>query len=255
MFIRTLQFRAEVIVYSLLDVLPYFVLFFVWKAIFEQVDTINDFSLAQIINYYLLVIVIERLSATHFEGWRSEEIRMGKIDYFLTRPFSYISELYSKEVSSKLISIIFSFPIISAFFIANIFIYNIDQSYITLTNVFIFIVLMLLAHTIQFFIGLWIVLITFWMEGSSGLEHFKWIVLTLFSGAMIPIEFMPNWLQNISNILPFKYVFAVPISILQNKYSLTVIDLTYLTSLFLGMTLFSKILWSRAKLKYCSSGG
>lgn len=255
MFIRTLQFRAEVVVYSVLDVLPYFVLFFVWKAIFEQVDTLNNFTLAQIINYYLLVIVVERLSATHFEGWRSEEIRMGKIDYFLTRPFSYISELYSKEISSKLISIIFSFPIISAFFIANILIYNIDQSYITITNLLIFLALMLLAHTIQFFIALWIVLIAFWTEGSSGLEHFKWIVMTLFSGAMIPIEFMPNWLQNISNILPFKYVFAVPISILQNKYMLTATDIAYLSFLFLGMTLFSKFLWSRAKLKYCSSGG
>lgn len=255
MFIRTLQFRAEVVVYSFLDVLPYFVHFFVWKAIFEQVDAINGFSLTQIINYYLLVIIIERLSATHFEGWRSEEIRMGKIDYFLTRPFSYISELYSKEVSSKLISIVFSIPVILIFFIANILIYNIDQSYITLSNILIFLVLMLLAHTIQFFIALWIVLITFWMEGSSGLEHFKWIVLTLFSGAMIPMEFMPNWLQNISNILPFKYVFAVPISILQNKYSLRITDYIYLATLLLCMTLFSKFLWAKAKLKYCSSGG
>lgn len=255
MFIRTLQFRAEIVVYSFLDVLPYFVLFYVWKALFSQVDTLNSFSLDQIVNYYLLVIVIERLSATHFESWRSEEIRMGKIDYFLTRPFSYISEIYSKEVSSKLISILFSIPIISLFIIANIAIYNIDQSYLTLQNISIFFALMLVAHTIQFFIALWIVLITFWIEGSSGLEHFKWIVLTLFSGAMIPVEFMPTWLANISNVLPFKYVFSIPITVLQGKYSLTGSDLTYLTLLLLGMTLISNFLWSKAKFKYCSAGG
>ena len=255
MFVRTLQFRAEVIVYSILDVLPYFVLFFVWKAIFQQVDTVNDFTLSTIVNYYLLVIVIERLSATHFEGWRSEEIRMGKIDYFLTRPFSYISEIYSKELGSKIISILFSFPIISLFFISNVFIYNIDQSYLTLANLLIFLVLMVVAHTIQFFIALWIVLITFWMEGSSGLEHFKWIVLTLFSGAMVPIEFMPNWLKTLTNILPFKYVFSVPISVLQNKYALQVHDFIYLTTLLFCMTIFTKIIWAKAQLKYSSAGG
>lgn len=255
MFVRTLQFRAEVVVYSILDVLPYFVLFYVWKAIFGQIDTINNFTLSTIVNYYLLVIVVERLSATHFEGWRSEEIRMGKIDYFLTRPFSYISEIYSKELSSKLISILFSLPIISLFFISNVYIYNIDQSYITLANLALFLAMMLIAHTIQFFIALWIVLITFWMEGSSGLEHFKWIVLTLFSGAMIPIEFMPNWLKTLTNILPFKYVFSVPINVLQNKYTLQVNDYIYLILMIAGMTLFTKALWLRAKLQYSSAGG
>ena len=255
MFVRTLQFRAEVVIYSLLDVLPYFVLFFVWKAIYNQVDVVNNFTLAQIVNYYLLVIVVERLSSTHFEGWRSQEIIMGKIDHFLTRPFSYISEIYSKEISSKLISIIFSFPVISIFFISNILIYNIDQSYITLTNILIFLAMMLIAHTIQFFIALWIVLLTFWMEGSSGLEHFKWIILTLFSGAMIPMEFMPDWLQKISNLLPFKYVFAVPISVLQNKYSLTIKDFVYLATMLILMAVFTNQLWNKAKLKYCSAGG
>jgi len=255
MFVRTLQFRAEIVIYSFLDVLPYFVLFFVWKSIFQQIDTVNSFTLSSIVNYYLLVIVVERLSATHFEGWRSEEIRMGKIDYFLTRPFSYISEIYSKELSSKIISILFSLPVISLFFISNVMIYNIDQSYITITNLIIFFIMMIIAHTIQFFIALWIVLITFWMEGSSGLEHFKWIVLTLFSGAMIPVEFMPNWLKTLTNILPFRYVFSVPINILQNKYTLKTFDYIYLLVLMILTTVFTKILWSRAKLQYSSAGG
>jgi len=114
---------------------------------------------------------------------------------------------------------------------------------------------MIIAHTIQFFIALWIVLITFWMEGSSGLEHFKWIVLTLFSGAMIPVEFMPNWLKTLTNILPFRYVFSVPINILQNKYTLKTFDYIYLLVLMILTTVFTKILWSRAKLQYSSAGG
>lgn len=255
MFVRSLQFRTEIVIYSFLDVLPFFVLFFVWSSIYQQTDLINNFSLSQIINYYLLVIVIQRLSATHFEGWRSEEIRNGKIDYYLIRPLSYISEILSKDIGAKLISIIFSAPMIILFYIANASVFNIDHSYITITNLFIFLSLMLLAYVIQFLFALWIVLLTFWFEGSSGLEHFKWVVLTLFSGAMIPIEFMPNWLASITNLLPLKYVFAVPIGILQNTYNLKISDYVYISIVLTCMLVFTHFLWNRAKKVYGSVGG
>ena len=88
MFVRTLQFRAEIVVYSFLEVIPFFALFFLWGAVYSNQEIINSYSFANIVQYYILVIFIQRFTATHFEGWRSQEIRMGKIDYFLTRPFS-----------------------------------------------------------------------------------------------------------------------------------------------------------------------
>src|SRR5680860_1069207 len=98
MFIRTLQFRAEIMIYSFLDIIPFLVLFFLWSAVYSGQEVINSYSFSDIIQYYILVIFIQRFTATHFEEWRSQEIRMGKIDYFLTRPFSYINEIISKEV-------------------------------------------------------------------------------------------------------------------------------------------------------------
>lgn len=255
MFIRSLQFRTEIVIYSFLDVLPFFVLFFVWSAIYQNSGEINNFSLAQIINYYLLVIVIQRLSATHFEGWRSEEIRNGKIDYYLIRPLSYISEILSKDIGAKLISIAFSAPMIILFYVINVQIFQIDHSYLTLNNIVTFLGLMLLAYSIQFLFALWIVLLTFWFEGSSGLEHFKWVVLTLFSGAMIPVEFMPNWLANITNALPLKYVFAVPIGVLQNTYTLQSSDFAYIGAVLVIMIVFTQQLWNQAKKVYGSVGG
>jgi ABC-2 type transport system permease protein len=255
MFIRTLQFRAEIVVYSLLDVLPFFILFFVWGAVYSQVEVINNYDLSGIVYYYLLVIFIERLTATHFEGWRSEEIRMGKIDYFLTRPFSYINELFSKELAGKLISILFSLPVLLIFYIVNVYIFNITQVTPELASVIIIIFLILSAYAIQFMIALWIVLFTFWLEGSSGLEHFKWIVLTLFSGAMIPIEFMPDWLQTIALSLPLKYVFAIPINVFQGKYNFDIGDALYVVATLIFMIIFSRLLWSKAQYKYVSAGG
>lgn len=255
MFIRSLQFRAEVIVYSVLDIIPFLALFFIWSAIYSQVDSIHAYTLPDIISYFLLVIIIERLTATHFEGWRSEEIRKGKIDFFLTRPFSYISEVFAKDIAAKIISIFFSLPALIIFCVINISIFHIPFALPPLLSLITFSALMVIAYAIQLMIALWIVLLTFWFEGSSGLEHFKWIALTLFSGALIPLEFMPSILKTLTNYLPLKYLFSVPIQVLQSHYLLGWSDVFTIILTLITMIVISKLLWSKAQLAYTSNGG
>lgn len=255
MLIKTLQFRAEIIVYAFIDIMPFFMLFFLWSAIYSGQEIINNYSFSDIIQYYILVIVVQRITATHFESWRSQEIRMGKIDYYLTRPFSYINEVISKELGGKIVNLLFTLPILLFFYIFTIKLFNISQIVINSNNIIIFLLLIAAAYAIQIMIALWIVLLTFWFEGSSGLEHFKWIILSLFSGSMIPFDFMPNWLQKIFNFLPIKFVSYVPIQVIQGKMLLQNHDYVFILVTLVSMFFISKILWKKARLKYSSAGG
>jgi ABC-2 type transport system permease protein len=255
MFVRTLQFRAEIIVYSILDIIPFFVLFFLWSAVYSNQEVINTYSFSDIIQYYIIVIVLQRFTATHFEGWRSQEIRMGKIDYYLTRPFSYMSEVISKEVGGKIVALLFSLPILSIFYFLVMKFYNLPPIIFNLNNSLVFFGLILVAYSIQIMLALWIVLLTFWFEGSSGLEHFKWVLLALFSGSAIPFEFMPIWLQQIFTILPFKYINYIPIQVILGKMTLNEEIYLSIFSTLVAMFLISKFLWNKAKYKYASAGG
>ena len=255
MLIRSLQFRTELVIYTFLDVLPFFVLVFVWQAIYQSQETIHSFTLPEITQYYLLVMFVERMISTHFEGWRAREIREGKIDYFLTRPFSYINEVFSKDIGGKLVSLTITIPImlLFVFFISKVI--PVAPISLSLFKVAIFLLFMMAAYLMQFIIAFWIVLLTFWFEGSSGLEHFKWITLSLFSGSMLPVEFMPEWLQTVYNVLPLKYLYAVPIRYLQGAVELSgsiVIQIALTLAIMLGIT---KILWKKANYLYSSAGG
>lgn len=254
-FIRTLQFRAEIIVYSFLDIIPFFVLFFLWGAVYSGQTYINGYSYFDIVQYYIMVVFVQRITATYFEGWRSQEIRMGKIDYFLTRPFSYINEILSREIGGKIINLSISIPILTAFYFISIKIFSVPSIQLNLNNFFIFILLIVSAYAIQIMVALWIVLLTFWFEGSSGLEHFKWIVLSLFSGSTIPYEFMPIWLQKIFDFLPFKYTSYVPIQLIMGKISLTYKDYLSVILTLLVMFFITRILLKKALYKYSSAGG
>lgn len=255
MLIRTLQFRAEIVVYSFLDIIPFFVLFFLWSAVYSNQQIINSYSFSDIVQYYIIVILVQRFSSTYFEVWRSQEIRMGKIDYFLTRPFSYINEIVSKEVGGKIVSLLFSIPILYLLYLLTINIFKLSNISLNFNNVMIFFGLIIAAYAMQIMIALWIVLLTFWFEGSSGLEHFKWIILSLFSGSTIPFEFMPNWLQTIFNYLPFKYMSYIPVRVIQGKTNFTNNDALVVISTIIFMILISKVLWTKAKYKYSSAGG
>lgn len=255
MFIRTLQFREEILIYAFLDVIPFFVLFFLWRAVYSGQDVINNYSFSDIVQYYILVIFIQRITATYFEGWRSQEIRMGKIDYFLTRPFSYINEILSKELGGKIVNLMISIPVLTLFYIFSIKLFDVSKITLELSNFFVFLALLASAYAIQIMIALWIVLLTFWFEGSSGLEHFKWILISLFSGSTVPFEFMPLWLQKIFNILPFRYISYVPIQVIQGKMKLQTYDYIFISSTLVVMFLFSNFLWKKARFKYSSAGG
>jgi ABC-2 type transport system permease protein len=255
MFIRTLEFRSEIFIYSLLDILPFIVLFFIWQAIYLGKESINNYSFPEIVQYYLLVMIIERCSATHFEGWRAREIREGKIDYFLTRPFSYLNEVFSKDAGGKIVSLAISLPVFFIFYLVLQNGFDFSPLDISLYSAILFLIFMVVAYLIQFMIAFWIVVLTFWFEGSQGLEHFKWIIITLFSGAMIPYEFMPSWLQTMFNWLPLKYIYAFPIAIIQNRIELSFTTISTIIATLTGMFLVTIFLWEKAKYRYSSAGG
>jgi ABC-2 type transport system permease protein len=230
-------------------------MFAVWQQVFKNQDNIRGFTLSAMLQYYLLIFVITSIVESHFEGLRCQEVRLGKIDFKMIRPFSYLSEILCQDLSSKLIYFLLGTPL----FIAMIAIWspllNLSSNFsLTAVQFFLFLYFILIGYTLNFLIAFWIVLASFWMEGSQGLEHFKWILVNLFSG-MIPLSFLPSWMQQIANILPFKYMLAIPIGVIQNTYLPTWQDLSWAIGSVVIMILVTRIWWDKAVMKYSSAGG
>ena len=253
-FINSFQWRAEIIVWIFLSIIPTLIIFLVWQNIFSSGQTINGYALSQIIEYYLLIVIIHGFTGVHFEGLRSQQIREGKIDHYLTKPVSFFSQVLLTDLGGKFFYLLFSMP----FWLSALFILNQHQGLnfaLSATNITYFILLLSFGYIVDFFMAFITTTLTFWFEGAEGLQHFKWISISLFSGAMIPVAFMPSWLKNLTQLLPFKYIYAVPIGIIQGFYKLQPVDVIYACSFICFLGLVTKILWSRAAYKYASAGG
>lgn len=253
-FIKALEYRAELSVWVLLTLLNTLVLLAIWISVFTGVDSLRGYQLSQLLQYFVLATIINGVTASHFEHWRAQEIKEGKIDHYLTKPLAYPLQVLLADIGNRLfyMSLIIPTTILIALLVSW------GQPLTALdwrpVAVLSFLFLLLVGYLIEFSFALAAVFLTFWFESAEGLEHFKWITITVFSGFMIPVEFMPVWLRQVVEILPFKYMYAVPIQILQQKRSLNGWDLLYLGVLLVVISAGLRWLWQKTVTKYVSSG-
>jgi len=254
-FIMNITYRSEVVLWFFLDLLPIVVLMFVWVSVYQGTEQISGYNLSQILQYYFLVMIVNAVTSHHFEQYRVKQIREGKIDFYLTRPLTYLSELAWSAFGGKIFYIMvsvalagFSALVLQAFF-------PISFPALNLVAGLQLLALLIGGYLIEYFIALSIVLLGFWFENAEGLEHFKWIGVTLFSGQLIPISFMPEWMRSITLALPLKFVSALPIGVAQGTVSIFAVDWLYMVSFILVLWLSTFLLWRSARFKYSSAGG
>jgi ABC-2 type transport system permease protein len=254
-YIKAIAFRSEVFLWIVLDTLPMMVVLLVWASMYHNNTTFSGYDFSAILQYYFLVAIINGLTAAHFETWRVQEIRDGKIDYFLMRPYSYPLEILLREIGGKLFYMTFSLPFFAVTFLLISTLGSLSLPVIQPLSATIFLCLLVTTFATEFLIGRIIVYAGFWFEYSEGLEHFKWIVITLLSGWMIPTAMMPTWLGTLVESLPFKYMYSVPIGVLQNTRDLRVYDALYIGAFIAVLITINKLMWNKAQYRYSSAGG
>lgn len=253
-FIKALQWRTEMVLWILLDIFPFIILLFIWQSIFAF-SLVQNTSLSELTIFYFMVIVVQGLTSTHFEEYRPEEIRLGKIDFFLIKPYNYLQEIILNDLAGKLLYIIAFAPIVTLLGFA---LWRLELSTLpNLTGVHLFVLLclLLLAYLMQLCFSILITLSAFWFDEASGLTHFKWLFISLFSGTLIPVALMPEWLQAVTNFFPLKFLFAVPIKLLQEQVLPTQGDWGLLLCTIIALLFGIFFVWKRGVQKYCSAGG
>jgi ABC-2 type transport system permease protein len=136
-------------------------------------------------------------------------IKNGNIAYELVRPQNLYAMWFSRILGDKLSSVVLRFLpvlVIASFLPAD---YRLDLS-ITLERFIIFIPAFILAALlIVSFIVLMHVIIMFTLDDRGVIVIFVTIA-DILAGTEIPLPFFPKFMQNISNVLPFRYMTDFP---------------------------------------------
>jgi ABC-2 type transport system permease protein len=146
------------------------------------------------------------LLKTYADWFIHYEIREGNIAIYLTKPIDYqIYNLFAGLGSLLMNLTAITLPTV----LVMLFVFKVRVA--VGAGLLLFPVSLLLAFLISFSIDYFVGLMGFYSESVWGLSITKEIIVTVFSGALIPLQFFPDAIQKILFWLPFQAIFHTPI--------------------------------------------
>jgi len=193
--------------------LGFLIMIFLWKAVYVQSGDIAGFTFTELLTYFLLVELFRHfLSVSTYEDIQ-EGVREGKIASFLILPLNTVYMYFSRNISKNLITMFFFvLPVAGLIMFTDIFVGPASWAALLLS-----LAMVVLALFISMFIYTLFGAIAFWtVETGNIIWAFNFIVM-FFAGKMIPVQFLPEVIQNVMQYTPFVALFNLPASIYLGK--------------------------------------
>lgn len=181
-----------------------------WEAVYASTATIGGLTLDQTLNYILLAQIFNDgayVSSVIYDFGAG--LREGQIVMAMLRPLDYQIAMYIQNLAQLVINQLLKIPL--ALFIWIVYGLTLPGEPIVWLA---FVFTILLGHAVLFCFD-WILGCTaFYSTEIWGMSVVRYSVAMFFSGALIPLDMMPDWLRTIATILPFSQVVYLPVSLL-----------------------------------------
>jgi ABC-2 type transport system permease protein len=205
------------------------VAYYLWKSIYQNSVTLRGLTFDQTFLYVGLGSAIFILLKTYTDWFFNFEIREGMIASYLIKPIDIGTYFLASSFGSLLLNVsIITIPTI----LLMLFVFKVH--FILGIGLFLFPISLLLAFMISFYIDYAVGLACFYTESIWGLSSTKEIIVTVLSGALIPLQFFPAAIQQILFWLPFQAIFHTPLTMITQP--------DQAINIFLQM-LFVQIIW------------
>ena len=216
------------------------VAYYLWKSIYGDAKVINGLTFNQTFLYVGLGSAIFILLKTYADWFIHYEIREGIIANYLTKPIDFqIYNLFANFGSLMMNLMAITLP--TAIMLVFVFKVRVPSG----PGLFLFPFSLLLAFLISFSLDYFVGVTGFYSESVWGLSTTKEIIVTVFSGALIPLQFFPEQMQKVLYFLPFQAIYHTPLMMVTKPNQgldvflpMMAVQLIWAVLLFIGARLF-----------------
>jgi len=228
----------------------------IWRALYggtsETMSTMGSVSIKDMIMYSIISSAISVFISNNVIASMNDKIKSGQIALDLLKPINYkvwqFCNVVGRNISSVLLELV---PVLIIG--GLVFSFQIP----TVINFIFFLIALLNGVIINFLITYILGILGFWYLEVWHFDRLLQDLVRLFSGAWIPLWFFPKVLVNISNYLPFKFIYFAPTTIYLSKvsYNEALIIILQQFIWIIGLLLIEKILWRKGIKKLVIQGG
>jgi ABC-2 type transport system permease protein len=210
-----IQYRAANYMYMLGMVAEPVIYLVVWSTVaIQQGGSVGGYTPGAFAAYYIVWTLVRNINIVFTPyGWEWR-IRQGQLSAQLLRPLFPIVEDLGFFLGWKPVVILLWLPI--AAFLALVFRPELHPSPIAIA---VFGVSLLGAYLIRSLNQSSLGLITFWTTRVGPIFQLYIAAELLLSGRLVPLALMPDWVQRLADVLPFRWTFGFPIEALVGNLS------------------------------------
>lgn len=226
--------------------------YYLWKAIYDNTNSINDYNFIDMITYIVISFAIGKLYPFNVSNKFGRMVKNGDIIHTLLKPVNFEYQLFTDSIGELLYKLFF---VTTPIFAVGYFFLGMRLPLLS-KNIIIFTLFWCSSYIFIFILELFIGVFSFYTQSLWGISNFKNSIISLLSGKMLPLNFYPVIFKEVITYLPFATIYFVPVNILMNK-NVSNIQLLMFILWFSIITLFIfyKILLSIMIKKIMIQGG
>lgn len=246
-------YRFNVISNAFLSVFRILLIYLMWRVIFSTRTEVSGFTFSMMMTYYIIIMLLTKLDRSEaMANSLAAEIRNGKYSKYIVRPINPMGYYFAKSVSRSLYFL--TFNILAAVFwiicFRNYFILPSSLSNL-LSASFIFVLGIIFLSTFNYFLTI----LTFWFLNTSSFFMLKGKILEFLTGALIPLNLLPEGVVALFKYIPFYYVYYFPATVYLGKNSES-ISFAIITLVIWNVVMFllNIVLYKKAIKSYSGVG-
>lgn len=182
------------------------IVYYLWSSIFAARETLRGLTFDETFLYVALGSSFFILLKTYTDWYMSYDIREGTIVQQLIKPIDYQAYQFFFSLGYLFINFIGT-TLPTVLLLMLVFKVKVASG----VGLFLFPVSLFLAYVVSFTIDYFVGLLAFYTESTWGLVSTKEIIVTVLSGALIPLQFFPEAIGRVLNWLPFRAIYHIPL--------------------------------------------
>ncbi|TXK77424.1 ABC-2 family transporter protein [Paenibacillus sp. N3.4] len=251
-FQNNIVYRMDYLAGVVNAIVMIFVNISIWKAIYEEEESLEGVQFKMLVTYIVLSFLMQVVYMMD-EYIIESKVRSGLISSDLLKPINFRLYLLSHHLGTTVFRLLMQLlPAI----IVSIFLFKLLMPFSTIMFVY-FILSALLGYLVLYNLNFIVWVSSFWFYWTFSLVTIKDAAVMIFSGALIPLWFLPQGIVDFIKLTPFDSIFYTPIRVYLGMIPQEEIWSSLMRQAFWIVILFviGQLLWKAAAKKLVIQGG
>lgn len=249
-----MEYRSELVVLFLTELVTLTSIIILLSSIYTDSGGIEGISYKSFVAYYVTTVFVGFITYVDISRELGYNIKDGILSTYLLRPYNFMTQFLMQIFSQKTTRLSILAPIYLLLLIILINNLSVDSPGKTIFIGFFF---AFIAMFMNYYMDLIISAMAFWVDDIWAFRHLKLVIFTILGGAGFPFELLSDQIRFIFELLPFKFLFYVPVSYIlgtRDFNSYLINDLFMISFWIITFVLLKSLIWRVGITKYEAYG-